>query len=96
MHCRRKTRKTSLCYRLQMAAFRRTVAGETMEGLATVSGILSQEGSHDERVVKEVDETLCATHIDDDRTRAYFGLRRKVESAEMSGIIASKKGNSSK
>lgn len=33
------------------------------------------------RVVREVGGTLCAIHMNRDRTRAYFGCRRKVESA---------------
>lgn len=76
----------------RMAAFTRTVAGKATGAravewlrciVATTGVMLSQEGDHVERIVLEVGGTLCATHVDDDRTCAFFGRRREVESAEM-------------
>ena len=48
---------------------------------ATAGTMLSQEGGQVGRVVREVGGTLRATHMDGDRIGAYFGRRRKVESA---------------
>ena len=64
-----------------MAAFTRVVAGETVGAgivewlrsiAATAVVMLSQEGAHVGRVVQEVGGTLCATHMDGDKIRAYF------------------------
>ena len=92
-----KREEAALRYRLQMAAFTRAVAGESkgertvewLRGIAATAGVrLSQEGGHVGRVVKEVGGTLCATHMDGDRIRAYFGRRRNVESAGVLEAIA--------
>ena len=56
---------------------------EWLRGITAAAGtLLSQEGGQIGRVVREVGGKLRATYMDGNRIRAYFGRRRKVESAE--------------
>lgn len=55
---------------------------------ATAGGVLSQNGGNDGRVMQEVGGTLCTPHVVGDKIRAYFGLRRKVDSTDVLKRIA--------
>lgn len=46
---------------------------EGVQGITATAGrMLSQEGGHAGRVVKEVSGTLCASYMDGDRIHAYL------------------------
>jgi len=51
--------------------------------VVTAGIMLFQKGGDVGTLIQEVGGMLYAPYMDDDRIRAYFGRRRKVESADV-------------
>lgn len=76
--------------------FTRIVAGKAVEaravewlrGISTMAGVKQSQRRGGLIRMMQVGGALCATYMDSEMIRTYFGRRRKVESAEMLERIA--------